>query len=133
MAQDTPTTRRATRQQRVVLDQVEGGTAFRSAQEVHRELHAAGEGVGLATVYRHLQRLADDGLVDVVRGEDGEVRYRRCRAESHHHHLVCRTCGRVVEVSGPAVERWAEAAAQEHGYSDVSHTLELFGRCAECS
>jgi Fur family ferric uptake transcriptional regulator len=125
--------RRTTRQQRVVLDQVERGEAFRSAQEVHRQLHADGEAVGLATVYRNLQRLVDDGLVDTVRGEDGEVRYRRCRDESHHHHLVCRDCGRVVEVRGPAVERWAEAAAEQHGFTDVSHTLELFGRCRECA
>lgn len=125
--------RRSTRQQRVVLELVESGTAFLSAQQVHRRLHDDGERIGLATVYRNLQRLADDGLVDVVRGEDGEVRYRRCDADAHHHHLVCRRCGRVVEVSGPAVERWAEAAAREHGYTDVAHTLELFGVCRPCA
>jgi Fur family ferric uptake transcriptional regulator len=45
---------------------------------------------------------------------------------------VCRSCGATVEVDGPAVERWADRVAAEHGYDDVSHTLEIFGRCATC-
>ena len=65
----------------------------------------------------------------MLRTEDGEAIYRRCSA-THHHHLVCRACGATVEVEGPAVERWTRAVAAEHGYADVSHTLEIFGTCA---
>ena len=75
--------------------------------------------------------LADGHEVDVLRGGDGEARYRRC-STTHHHHLVCRSCGRTVEVEGPTVERWATTVAQQHGYADVSHTLEIFGVCASC-
>ena len=95
-------------------------------------LRRDGDTVGLSTVYRTLQALADSGEVDVLRGEDGETRYRRCSG-SHHHHLVCRACGRTVEVEGPTVERWASAVALEHGFTDVSHTLEIFGRCPTCA
>jgi Fur family ferric uptake transcriptional regulator len=87
--------------------------------------------VGLSTVYRTLQQLADSAEVDVLRSDDGEARYRRCSA-GHHHHLVCRSCGRTVEVAGPTVEAWAERVAAEHGFREVSHTLEVFGVCAEC-
>jgi len=66
----------------------------------------------------------------MLRAEDGEALYRRCSA-THHHHLVCRSCGRTVEVDGPAVERWADRVAAEHGYADVSHTLEIFGTCRD--
>ena len=79
-----------------------------------------------------LQALAGDGDVDVVRTDDGESVYRRC-STGHHHHLVCRDCGRTVEVEGPAVERWADKVSAEHGFTDVSHTVEIFGLCAECS
>ena len=84
-----------------------------------------------ATVYRTLQKLSDSGEVDMLRTEDGEAIYRRCSA-THHHHLVCRACGATVEVEGPAVERWTRAIATEHGYDDISHTLEIFGTCASC-
>jgi len=104
---------------------------FRSAQEIHDLLRDSGAIVGLSTVYRTLQALADAGEVDMLRTEDGEAAYRRC-SESHHHHLVCRSCGRTVEVEGPTVERWADAVAREHGFADVSHTLEIFGTCPSC-
>jgi Fur family transcriptional regulator, ferric uptake regulator len=112
-----------------VLDQVDD---FRSAQDLHALLRRRGEGIGLTTVYRTLQTLVDAGEVDVLRTDDGEAVYRRC-SRGHHHHLVCRECGRTVEVDGPAVERWAGRVAAEHGFVDVSHTLEVFGTCASCS
>ena len=105
---------------------------FRSAQELHALLREAGEKVGLATVYRTLQQMAADGSIDMLRTAEGESVYRACKDDAHHHHLVCRTCGATVEVTGPAVEAWADAVAAEHGFTDVSHTLEVFGTCPRC-
>lgn len=122
---------RPTRQRRAVAEVLATFADFRSAQEIHVMLGQRGERVGLATVYRTLQRLADAGEIDVLRTEDGEAIYRRCSG-SHHHHLVCRACGATVEVEGPAVERWTGSIAAEHGYDDVSHTLEIFGTCPRC-
>lgn len=123
---------RSTRQRAAVASVLNNLDDFRTAQEIHAELRSAGEAVGLTTVYRTLQALADSGEVDVLRTADGESAYRRC-SQGHHHHLVCRNCGRTVEVEGPAVERWADRVAAEHGYTDVSHTLEIFGTCSPCS
>jgi Fur family transcriptional regulator, ferric uptake regulator len=123
---------RNTRQRSAVsalLAEVEG---FHSAQELHAMLRNRGERVGLTTVYRTLQGLADSGDVDVMRPPGGEHLYRRC-SEGHHHHLVCRSCGSTVEVEGPAVESWAQRVADQHGYADVSHTLEIFGTCPACA
>ncbi len=111
-----------------VLDEVDG---FRSAQQLHALLADRGAKVGIATVYRSLQLLADAELVDVIHSEEGEASYRRCSTR-HHHHLVCRVCGRAVEAQAPAVETWVAAIAAEHGFSDVSHDLEIFGTCADC-
>jgi Fur family ferric uptake transcriptional regulator len=125
-------TRRPTRQQQAVADLLAQTEDFASAQEVHARLRDAGESVGLATVYRTLQALAEAGEVDVLRTDEGEAVYRACEP-GHHHHLVCRRCGRAVEVEGPAVEAWAGRVAREHGYSDITHTLEIFGTCSACA
>lgn len=122
---------RTTRQRRAVAAVLAEDEGFNSAQEVHEILQDRGETVGLSTVYRNLQAMSDAGEVDVLRGDDGELRYRQCSA-GHHHHLVCRRCGRAVEVEGPTVERWADRVAAEHGFSDVAHTLEIFGTCSQC-
>jgi len=124
-------TRQPTRQQRAVAAALDAADDFRSAQEIHDQLRSGGDRVGLSTVYRTLQTMADTGAVDVLRSEGGEAVYRRC-STSHHHHLVCRSCGATVEVEGPTVERWASAVAAEHGYTDVSHTVEIFGTCPDC-
>jgi Fur family ferric uptake transcriptional regulator len=123
---------RTTRQRTAVAAVLGDLDDFRSAQELHDLLRHGGTSVGLTTVYRTLQALADTGEVDVLRRADGETVYRRCSAR-HHHHLVCRRCGRTVEVEGVAVEQWAEDVATAHGFRDVSHTLEITGVCASCA
>lgn len=122
---------RSTRQFQAVLAELAESEDFRSAQSIHTALRTSGATVGLATIYRALQSLVDSGRADVLRTSSGESVYRAC-GQTHHHHLVCRTCGKTVEVSGPAVERWADQMADKHGFTDVSHTVELFGRCASC-
>jgi len=129
---DRPATElRPTRQRKAVVACLTSFDDFRSAQDIHDMLKQGGENVGLSTVYRTLQALAEAGEVDVLRAEDGEALYRRC-STAHHHHLVCRSCGRTVEVEGPTVERWADGIATQHGFRDVSHTLEIFGTCPNC-
>jgi Fur family ferric uptake transcriptional regulator len=124
---------RTTRQRTAVADVLARVDGFRSAQDLHDLLRHEGASIGLTTVYRHLQALSDAGQVDVLRTDDGEAVYRRCPTESHHHHLVCRDCGRSVEIEGPEVETWAAAIAAEHGFSEVTHTVEVFGTCGACT
>ena len=124
--------RRVTRQRTAVISVLDEVESFRSAQGIHAELTRRSAAVGLSTVYRSLAALASDGEVDTLLRDDGETLYRRCRGATHHHHLVCRECGATVEVNGPAVEHWADNIAATHGYDDVSHTFEIFGRCATC-
>ena len=130
--EDSATRTRATRQRAAVSSILDEIDDFRSAQDIHAILRSRGDSVGLTTVYRTLQSLADAGKVDVLRTGDGESVYRRC-STSHHHHLVCRNCGRTVEVEGPAVERWAEKVGAEHGFVRVTHNVEVFGTCPDCA
>jgi Fur family ferric uptake transcriptional regulator len=124
---------RSTRQKRAVAALLEASDGFRSAQELHAELQAQGENVALTTVYNQVRALADAGEIDALRSDDGETRYRRCATGDHHHHLVCRHCSSAIEVEGPEVERWATRIGREHGFGDVTHTVEIIGTCPECA
>src|ERR1700710_2672118 len=125
---------RATKQGAAVRDALRAAGGFRSAQDVYAVLRADGEAGGLSPVYRHLQACVDDGVVDVIHTPEGEATYRYCGepGPGHHHHLVCRSCGRTEEIEGRAIERWAGEVATEHGYTEVDHTVELFGVCPPC-
>ena len=124
---------RSTPQKRAVAALLAETGRFRSAQELYAELRTRGTRVGLTTVYNQLRALADSGEVDVLRAEDGETLYRRCQSDDHHHHVLCRVCGRTVEVAGRAVEKWAAKVAAEAGFVDVRHTVEVVGTCADCA
>lgn len=128
-----PVKGRSTRQKRAVWSALSELEDFVSAQDLHRILSDRGEKVSLATVYRVLQSHQEEGLLDVLRPDDGEAIYRLCAAEEHHHHLVCRSCGLTVEFQAPDIESWAGELADQNGFTDVQHTLEIFGYCAKCS
>jgi Fur family ferric uptake transcriptional regulator len=123
---------RPTRQRAAVTAVLQRAKDFRTAQELHDLLRHQGENVGLTTVYRTLQSLVQAGEVDLLRSDDGEATYRLC-SEGHHHHLVCRACGTTVEVEDRAVQRWADRVGAQHGFTDVEHTVEVFGTCAACA
>jgi Fur family transcriptional regulator, ferric uptake regulator len=124
---------RSTRQKRAVAALLAESPGFRSAQDIFAELRSRGENVGLTTVYNQLGALAEAGEVDSVRTEGGEALFRRCATQDHHHHLICRDCARTVEIEGPEVEAWADQVAGAHGYTQLSHTVEVIGLCPACA
>jgi Fur family ferric uptake transcriptional regulator len=125
------TSRRMTPQQRVVSEALARHGGFVSAQALYSDLRSGDEPVGLATVYRSLASLVEHGSADVMQTGTGESVYRLC-SQAHHHHLVCRVCGRTVEIVSPTVERWSTKVASDNGYAEVEHTLQLSGICAPC-
>ncbi|WP_316667273.1 Fur family transcriptional regulator [uncultured Propionibacterium sp.] len=124
---------RNTRQRRLIKQTLGEGRDFRTAQQLHADLVRAGERASLATVYRVLNSLADNDEADTWRTPEGEMAYRRCSTARHHHHLICRDCGRTVEISGGPAERWSESIAAEHGFIRPEHHVEIFGTCPECA
>jgi Fur family ferric uptake transcriptional regulator len=118
---------RRTEQREAILQALRDVDRAVTAQELHGLL----EGVGLATVYRNLQRLADEGTADTLRRESGEQAFLLCGA-GHHHHLTCRVCGRVERIRDCRLDDWARAAAAEHGFAEVEHRAELVGTCSDC-
>jgi Fur family ferric uptake transcriptional regulator len=104
---------------------------FVTAQQLHTLLVTQGVSLGLATVYRNLQALADAGSADTLRLESGELAYRHC-SPHHHHHLRCRSCGVTTEISAEPVERWAHEVGQRFNYVAIDHLIEVTGICPQC-
>ncbi len=127
------TGQRTTRQQLAVSAALGALPDFISAQDLHRQLTDDGTKISLATVYRVLTQLTDEGRADSIRRADGEAVYRACATADHHHHLVCESCGKAVEIQTPEVERLVEESARAHGFTRVRHTMEIFGTCEDCS
>jgi Fur family ferric uptake transcriptional regulator len=119
---------RRTEQRNAIVEALRGSERAVTAQELHGQL----DGVGLATVYRNLQRLADEGGADTLRRESGELAFLLCDS-GHHHHLSCRECGRVERVLDCRLDDWAREVAAGHGFSQVEHHAELVGLCAACA
>jgi len=124
--------KRTTWQKTAVLRELENTQEFVSAQELHQKITVSGKKLGLTTVYRALTEMVEQSLADSLSLSDGEMRYRICTPE-HHHHLICRSCGKTVEFDLPGFEELALAVAKENSFTDLSHEIELFGVCQSCS
>ncbi|RAV33114.1 Fur family transcriptional regulator [Corynebacterium heidelbergense] len=123
---------RNTRQRAAVVDVLDEVVEFASAQDIHLRLTNRGQKVGLTTVYRTLQQLHEMGVIDTLHDDSGETLYRSCATDTHHHHLVCTSCRRTVEIDGGPVEQWAQDTAAAHGFEKTGHTAEIFGLCQDC-
>lgn len=124
--------KRHTWQREAVREALGHSEGFVSAQTLHAGLRDSGSPIGLATVYRALTDLAVEGEADSLQ-QEGESLYRACTPGSHHHHLMCRNCGLTVEIEADAVESWAQGVAAQHGFTQPSHVVDVFGLCARCS
>ena len=125
------TEKRNTWQKTAVLDELSNTEEFVSAQELHQKISKSGKKLGLTTVYRALTEMVEQGLADSLSISDGEMRYRICTPE-HHHHLICRVCGKTVEFDLPGFEELAQSVAVQNSFTELSHEIELFGLCKDC-
>ncbi len=118
---------------RAVVEYLERQDCCRSAQEIHDGITASGGAVGVASIYRALDTLAELHLVQRVDAGDGIARYEAARADHHHHHhLVCDDCGKVAPFTDEPLERALERAAGRLGYALAQHDVVLRGACEDC-
>lgn len=125
------TQKRSTWQKTAVREALANASGFVSAQELYQVLVLQGQKIGLTTVYRALTDLVQLGEADSLASAEGETKYRNCGTD-HHHHLICRECGQAVEFELAGFEAAEAQLALSHGFKDVSHSIELFGICAQC-
>lgn len=124
--------RRNTWQRESVRARLAEARGFVGAQQLHASLRGEGSTVGLATVYRALASLVESGEADSLQSPEGEILYRSCATQGHHHHLICRECGDTRELEARVVEQWAARVGAEHGFTDIDHVVDLFGLCERC-
>jgi Fur family ferric uptake transcriptional regulator len=125
------TQKRNTWQKDAVRHTLSEAIGFVSAQQLHLVLRNHGSTIGLATVYRALADLASTGEADSLQSQEGELLYRACTTD-HHHHLICKNCGKTVEIEASEVEAWAEKVSKQHGFREPAHMVEIFGLCEDC-
>jgi len=120
-----------TRQRRAVLGVLVKGTEHLSPAEVYERAKADCPQIGLTTVYRTLELLGSLGLIKRVHLDKGCHSYALA-SQGHCHHLICDSCGSVVEFEGCDLSPLLEAVAEQTGFVIKRHWLELFGRCPSC-
>lgn len=113
-----------------------------SADEVFLKVRAGRPGIGLATVYRNLDLLRNGGHIRLVDVGDGKARYELNHAaggEGHHHHLICRRCGRVMDYRGferedlKLIGKIQGHLAKKYGFVVSDHQLDFWGECQKCA
>ncbi len=102
-----------------------------TAEDVYKALLAAGEEIGLATVYRVLTQFEAAGLVERHNFEGGQAVFELSEGD-HHDHLLCVKCGRVDEFVDDTIERRQHSIAEKFGYEITDHCLYIYGVCPEC-
>ncbi len=103
-----------------------------SAEELYMRIKEVHPGIGYATVYRTLKLLAEAGLADEIRFEDGFTRYEFKASGDHHDHLICTQCGTILEFENERIEALQQDVARKNKFMVQSHKLELYGLCARC-
>lgn len=123
---------RLTGQRRVIAGLFFKTEGHHSAEEIYHLVRKSSPNIGPATVYRTLKLLREAGLATGMNVGDGLTRYESPVRRSHHDHLVCRRCGRIVEFENDQIEELQRRVAERHGFIVTDHRLELFGVCGSC-
>jgi len=123
---------KATRQRDLIVDTFFSQTGHLSVDELVEKAKQRDPSIGAATVYRTMKILADAGLASARHFEGGQTRYEAALDRHHHDHLICTSCGNIVEFENERIEELQDRVAEEHGFTVMHHKLELYGLCAEC-
>ena len=121
-----------THQRRAVLKAFLDSENHVSVEELYNTISRIDSKIGLATVYRTLNLLTKSGLASELNFGDGQKRYEHSYMHSHHDHMICTECGKIIEFNHPLIEKYQEEVAAENGFKVTSHKLDLFGLCNDC-
>ncbi len=102
-----------------------------SPQELYRSLLRKDKKVGLTSIYRSLDLFESVGMVFQIRN-GSNVKYKLCELEDHHHHIVCKACGNVVELKFCDISDWSRKVSESTGYQVTDHQLNFYGLCKDC-
>ncbi len=123
---------RLTRQRMAVLKDILASEGHRECDEILFSLRKKQISVSRATVYRTLDILEKAGFVRKMDVGDGRSRYENKLSQSHHDHLICLECGRIIEFVDLEIENRQAQLSKDQGFKLLSHSHQLFGICARC-
>lgn len=123
---------RSTDQRRLIVETFFQAPNHISIEELLSQVRAQDPKVGYATVYRTLKLLTECGVAFERKFGDGLTRYELADDSSHHDHLICVDCGKIIEFEEPLIEELQERIAARHGFIVKSHKHEMYGSCADC-
>jgi len=124
-------TPRVTAPRRALNDLIARRAGHFTANDLIADARHANQRVGRATVFRTLDLLVEQGQLERIDLPSGEHAYVSCAPQEHHHHVVCRRCGKSVEVEDSGLQSVVRQIAQTSGYTIDAHRLELFGLCPD--
>jgi len=123
---------RSTDQRKLIVETFFQAPNHISIEELLAQVRQQDPKVGYATVYRTLKLLTECGVAFERKFGDGLTRYELADEESHHDHLICTSCAKIIEFEEPKIEEMQEKIATKHGFALISHKHEMYGTCAEC-
>jgi Fur family ferric uptake transcriptional regulator len=123
---------KATHQREVIVDAFFAQTGHLSVEELLHKAKERDPTIGAATVYRTMKILTDAGLASARHFEGGQTRYEAALDRHHHDHLICSSCGNIIEFENERIEELQESVAEDHGFLVTHHKLELYGLCRFC-
>jgi Fur family ferric uptake transcriptional regulator len=123
---------RSTKQREEILEAFFSHSDHVSIEELLARVRLRDPAIGYATVYRTLKLLTESGVAHERKFGDGLTRYELADDDTHHDHLICVDCHRIVEFEEPRVEALQDEIAAKHGFVVRSHKHELYGLCPDC-
>jgi Fur family ferric uptake transcriptional regulator len=124
---------KATRQREEILNIFLNSSGHKSLAQIYAQVAKSNPKIGYVTVYRTLKLLTQLGWATRRKFEDGETRYEPASEGSHHDHLICLDCGKIIEFEDQALEALQKGIAQRYRFKTSHHLMELYGRCEECA
>jgi len=123
---------KATKQREEILSIFLNSSGHKSLPQIYAQVVKVNPKIGYVTVYRTLKLLTRLGFATRRKFEDGETRYEPALKGSHHDHLICLDCGKIIEFEDPTLEALQNGIAQRYRFKISHHLMELYGRCEEC-
>lgn len=124
--------KKLTKARKAILAVLEQNALPITVAEVHAGLVKAKTDVDLVTVYRNLAMLQELGLVNTVGLQEGQMRYEVVHGRAHHHHIQCRSCGKIVDLMLCPLKKLTKLIEEQTRFSVDGHALEFFGWCPQC-
>ena len=123
---------KATRQRATIVNTFFAQPGHLSVDELLTKVRHKNPRVSAATVYRTMKLLAECGLAHARQFGDGQTRWEVAGDRHHHDHLICTSCGAIVEFENDQIEHLQDQVARRHGFSVTHHKMELYGLCRDC-